>query len=183
MSKPIAIMSRDAWDKLVAERDQWRDKSMKLLADLEKAAEENQRLKAELAGTLIPHSARCLEMEKALVAESKVRKLESELDQARQAMRTWETGAVKDKAEIDRLKAELEKFKAPHFSVVKLEVKIQSLERQLSVAKEALEKSVKLQSHYAGLLNSYDRGERLTFANADQWLERLQKLGETGEAK
>ena len=159
----------DEYQKL----DEWRDKSMKLLADLEKAAEENQRLKAELAGTLIPHSARCLEMEKALVAESKVRKLESELDQARQAMRTWETGAVKDKAEIDRLKAELEKFKAPHFSVVKLEVKIQSLERQLSVAKEALKLIAKSKTEF--LANPTTEGFIATQA--------LQKLGETGETK
>ena len=166
----------DEYQKL----DEWRDKSMKLLADLEKAAEENQRLKAELAGTLIPHSARCLEMEKALVAESKVRKLESELDQARQAMRTWETGAVKDKAEIDRLKAELEKFKAPHFSVVKLEVKIQSLERQLSVAKEALELLV---YSLAGTEGTKTNAELPTWYRArlkEAYLV-LQKLGETGE--
>jgi hypothetical protein len=38
---------------------------------------------------------------------------------------------------------------------------------------QALEESVKLQSHYATLLNDYDGGHRLTFASADEWLRRL----------
>jgi hypothetical protein len=37
----------------------------------------------------------------------------------------------------------------------------------------ALEQSVKLQSHYAHLLNDYDRGSRLTFEDADAWIARL----------
>ena len=37
----------------------------------------------------------------------------------------------------------------------------------------ALDESVKLQSHYAGLLNQYDGGHRLQFANADEWIRRL----------
>jgi len=41
---------------------------------------------------------------------------------------------------------------------------------------EALEQSVKLQSHYAELLNMHDGGERLTFASADAWMERLASL-------
>ncbi len=39
--------------------------------------------------------------------------------------------------------------------------------------KIALAESVKLQSHYASLLNTYDGGERMVFKNARQWLERL----------
>ena len=41
----------------------------------------------------------------------------------------------------------------------------------------ALEESVKLQSHYAELLNIYDSGKRMSFENADAWLERLHKTG------
>lgn len=37
----------------------------------------------------------------------------------------------------------------------------------------ALEESVKLQSHYAMLINMHDGGERIQFANADAWLARL----------
>ncbi len=39
----------------------------------------------------------------------------------------------------------------------------------------ALEESVKLQSHYAILLNEWDGGQRITFANADKWIARLRK--------
>jgi hypothetical protein len=39
----------------------------------------------------------------------------------------------------------------------------------------ALEESVKLQSHYAALLNQYDGGERIAFANAAAWIERLRE--------
>ncbi len=44
--------------------------------------------------------------------------------------------------------------------------------------KEALEESVKLQSHYAKLLNMYDAGERIEFKDADEWLERLEDIRE-----
>lgn len=43
--------------------------------------------------------------------------------------------------------------------------------------KAALEESVKLQSHYAGLLNAHDGGERIQFPNTDAWIERLETLG------
>lgn len=39
----------------------------------------------------------------------------------------------------------------------------------------ALEESVKLQSHYANLLNMYDNGERIQFKDAKEWLLRLRK--------
>jgi hypothetical protein len=40
----------------------------------------------------------------------------------------------------------------------------------------ALEESVKLQSHYASLLNQYDGGQRMTFASADEWLARVAEV-------
>jgi hypothetical protein len=43
--------------------------------------------------------------------------------------------------------------------------------------RHGLEQSVRLQSHYAGLLNLHDGGERLQFATADEWLARLRSLG------
>lgn len=39
--------------------------------------------------------------------------------------------------------------------------------------RRALEESVKLQSHYAKLLNMHDGGTRLQFENASAWLDRL----------
>lgn len=49
-------------------------------------------------------------------------------------------------------------------------------EARLSELREALEESVKLQSHYAELLNMYDGGRRLQFADVDEWLARLDFL-------
>ncbi len=43
----------------------------------------------------------------------------------------------------------------------------------VTTLEDALERSVKLQSHYAALLNAYDGGQRMTFRNADEWLARL----------
>jgi hypothetical protein len=48
---------------------------------------------------------------------------------------------------------------------------------------EALEESVKLQSHYAMLLNMHDGGERIGFANAEAWLTRLATLARTAPSK
>jgi hypothetical protein len=41
---------------------------------------------------------------------------------------------------------------------------------------DALEQSVKLQSHYAKLLNAYDGGKRRGFASAQQWMDRLKEI-------
>ncbi len=39
----------------------------------------------------------------------------------------------------------------------------------------ALEQSLKLQAHYATLLNQYDGGKRLAFTEVDAWLRRLKE--------
>ncbi len=39
--------------------------------------------------------------------------------------------------------------------------------------REALEESVKLQGHYAELLNMYDGGSRIVFLSATDWMARL----------
>lgn len=44
--------------------------------------------------------------------------------------------------------------------------------------REALDASVKLQAHYAALLNMHDGGERIVFASTEEWLERLKRLKE-----
>jgi hypothetical protein len=45
----------------------------------------------------------------------------------------------------------------------------------MSELMRALEESVKLQSHYAHLLNDYDVGRRMTFPNARAWIDRLRE--------
>lgn len=49
-------------------------------------------------------------------------------------------------------------------------------EDQANELRDALDKSVRLQSHYAELLNSYDGGNRIIFTDTESWLERLRKL-------
>lgn len=41
----------------------------------------------------------------------------------------------------------------------------------------ALTESVRLQSHYAELLNAHDSGQRLTFATPEHWIQRLKDKG------
>ena len=47
----------------------------------------------------------------------------------------------------------------------------------IQILEIALRESLKLQSHYAKLLNQYDYGERMTFESAHQWIERLRATG------
>jgi len=42
----------------------------------------------------------------------------------------------------------------------------------------ALTESVKLQSHYAELLNMFDGGSRMSFASSEEWIQRLREKGE-----
>ena len=57
--------------------------------------------------------------------------------------------------------------------MVDQEATIASLRAENERLREALKESVGLQSHYAELLNMHDGGQRLTFANAEAWLDRL----------
>ena len=41
----------------------------------------------------------------------------------------------------------------------------------------ALDESLKLQSHYAELLNAHDGGHRIPFNSIDEWLARLRQTG------
>lgn len=51
---------------------------------------------------------------------------------------------------------------------------ILALLADMAVQAHALKESVKLQSHYAKLLNMYDGGERMPFENAEVWIARIQ---------
>jgi hypothetical protein len=56
-----------------------------------------------------------------------------------------------------------------------------SIEERLDVLATALEESVRMQSHYAVLLNDYEAfvhgARRLQFASADAWIARLRETG------
>ena len=103
------------------------------------------------------------------------------------------TGALIAKlvTETERLEAENEKLEksqyTPLWAVVN-ELKLGGngcpdslILEHVSKLREALEESVKLQSHYAGLLNMYDDGKRIQFGSAQVWLDRLEALkGDSG---
>ena len=46
--------------------------------------------------------------------------------------------------------------------------------------RRGLEESVKIQAHYAHLLNGYDDGKRIAFLDGDAWLKRLDTIGRAG---
>jgi len=52
------------------------------------------------------------------------------------------------------------------------------MEKSVHKLWEALEESVKLQAHYAKLLNDFDGGRRVVFKGAEEWLDRLDFLEE-----
>jgi hypothetical protein len=48
----------------------------------------------------------------------------------------------------------------------------------LTETRTALAESVKLQAHYAALLNMHDGGRRLIFPTVESWLARLRQTGQ-----
>ncbi len=54
--------------------------------------------------------------------------------------------------------------------------KLRELKFKIAETLSALEESVKLQSHYASLLNMDDGGERLVFRDAEDWIHRQRLL-------
>jgi hypothetical protein len=50
--------------------------------------------------------------------------------------------------------------------------------RLIAALRTALDESVKLQSHYALLLNMHDGGKRLQFTSPEKWIERLIVVGD-----
>ena len=55
--------------------------------------------------------------------------------------------------------------------------RVEELLEKERVLEIALCESLVLQSHYAILLNRFDDGNRLTFAKAKDWIDRLRLIG------
>jgi hypothetical protein len=84
-----------------------------------------------------------------------------EVDQLRRARRA---AALKSRERHERRTAQLAHWNA------------NSIDDLTARLEDALERSVSLQSHYAGELNRYDAGRRLTFSDARAWIARLDEL-------
>lgn len=70
----------------------------------------------------------------------------------------------------------------PERAILKLQKAVsqgidEGYEQEIMELEAALRESVKLQSHYAKLLNQYDGGERLSFASIEEWIARLKEVG------
>lgn len=75
------------------------------------------------------------------------------------------------------LRRQLDEAKATHEGeMLATEHTIEDLGTQLAAERAALERLVKLQSHYAYLLNSYDGGKRIQFGDATAWRKRLAEI-------
>lgn len=61
--------------------------------------------------------------------------------------------------------------------IATLKEQVRELEAEKKRIRKSLEECLKLQNHYASLLNLYDGGSRLTFRSAQEWINRLQELG------
>lgn len=62
-----------------------------------------------------------------------------------------------------------------------VKAKIELLEKDIALLRYALDKSVRLQAHYATLLNQWDGGNRRIFAGSYEWLKRLEEMGRNDE--
>lgn len=49
------------------------------------------------------------------------------------------------------------------------------LKQRVATLEKALSESLKLQSHYASLLNQWDGGHRIGFDSAEAWIRRLRE--------
>jgi hypothetical protein len=56
--------------------------------------------------------------------------------------------------------------------------RLRSLRAEITIVWRALEESIRLQSHYAALLNMHDGGKRTPFADAAAWIARLKAMGD-----
>lgn len=53
----------------------------------------------------------------------------------------------------------------------------------IETLRAALEQSLKLQTHYAELLNMHDGGRRFGFPSAEAWIDRLREIGKLDAKK
>jgi hypothetical protein len=99
--------------------------------------------------------------------------LAADLDRVHQEYAEVSEVAVDNRDQVIALTAELEEARGQRDLAEQ-----RQLDRgaQLSELSAALEESVKLQAHYAKLLNMHDGGERMIFPTVESWLARLRRL-------
>lgn len=73
---------------------------------------------------------------------------------------------------VNRLRDEAQATAELHPEDSEIEV-MREAATEIERLRDALERSVVLQSHYAGCLNAWDGGKRMEFPTADAWITRL----------
>ena len=66
-------------------------------------------------------------------------------------------------------------FSAITSRLLDMEEELERLKDKYRIVHSALIESLKLQAHYATLLNMHDDGRRMVFVDVESWIERLQK--------
>ena len=84
--------------------------------------------------------------------------------------RAYHDGQQSRQPEIDHFK----------FNLERVQQHLQHTIAERDALRAALDESVKLQSHYADLLNMYDDGQRIIFKSSKEWLERFATLESKG---
>ena len=88
-------------------------------------------------------------------------------------------------AEIQRLSSGADKHLAKLEQCIndfdKREAEYKKAQEEIASLKAALEESVKLQAHYAELLNMHDGGKRIVFQSTDDWLARMERIKDAME--
>ena len=82
---------------------------------------------------------------------------------------------MSDRASIEHLKAEFSAWQSEDCPHDLRAVSAELIVKAFPDLAKALEESVRLQTHYAELLNMHDGGERVGFETADEWINRLRE--------
>ena len=87
---------------------------------------------------------------------------------------SWELKCEEARAQFDKhVEWADREFKALERMIEILEGQLKRSKEQRAEVQHALVESVKLQAHYAALLNMHDGGQRLIFPTVEAWLARL----------
>lgn len=97
-----------------------------------------------------------------------------------ESARAWAERAEAAEARVSAFSAQVEQLQAERPNLLR-NIFEQSrandeLREQVARLTQALTESVKLQAHYAELLNMHDGGKRTVFTSIEQWLQRVTEI-------
>ena len=93
------------------------------------------------------------------------------------AIQTVDRSITRERSALPNPKELADSFTLRELNAIRLEIKSLLPAPGDYVKKIYLDESIRLQSHYADLLNMQDGGQRIIFKNSDEWIKRLDALG------